>query len=63
MFALGKVVVFGQSACIRQSGYRSTKVGVFRQMLLYSGNMVVLIQNGCIRVKMVLIRAKVLYSG
>ena len=63
MIVLGKVLIFGQGACNRQSGYSSTKVVVFGQKWLYSSNFVVLKQNGCNWVKMVLILAKVLYSG
>ena len=55
-----KVVVFGQSGCIRakvvvlgQSGCIRAKVVLIGQMWFYSGKVVVFGQSGCIREKVV----------
>ena len=65
-----KMVVFGQSSCIRAKLFDSDKVVVFGQKLLYSGQgACILAKYDCIRanwlysVKSGFIRAKWLYSG
>ena len=50
------MVVFGKGSFIRAKWLYSGKV-------LYSGNVVVIVQNGCIRVKGVVFGQKCLYSG
>ena len=58
-----KVVVFGQSSCIRQGGciwaklFYSGKVVVLGQKWLYS------VKSGCIRAKVVVLGQTWLYSG
>ena len=47
----GKIVVFGQSGCIRAMRLYWGKVVVFGKMWLYSGKVVVFRQSCCIRAK------------
>ena len=48
-FISEKVVVFGQSGCIRANWLHSGKVAIFGQKRLYSGKVVVFGQGGCPR--------------